>query len=156
MEFNATFIVAFVSFIIFIIIMNYILYKPINEIVEKRKSIIDENYSNAKKNKEKSSAILQDRLDKLQNARSRVKEETTAALDEAKKKRQELEDSAKSEAKLKTQENLNALNHNKQEAIEVLKNDVINLAQIISDKFIDSPDKISDVDNATIQEIMQN
>ena len=74
MEFNATFIVAFISFVIFIIIMNYILYKPINGIVEKRKNIIDENYSLAQKNSEKSKAILQDRLDKLDNARSRAKE----------------------------------------------------------------------------------
>ena len=60
MEFNATFIAALVSFIVFIIIMNWILYKPISDIVEKRKKFIDENNNEAKNNSEKSKVILQD------------------------------------------------------------------------------------------------
>ncbi len=156
MEFNATFIVAFVSFIVFVFVMNKILYKPINDIVVKRQNLIDENYELAKKNQEKTQAILQDRLDKLNNARSRVRQETALALDKANEEKRKVEEDAKAQAGIKIEQNIDVLNQNKQDAINVLKNDVINLAQIISDKFIDSSDRISEVDNETLDEIMQD
>ncbi len=156
MEFNATFIVAFVSFIVFIIIMNQILYKPISDIVEKRQKLIDENYEEASKNQEKSKAILDDRLDKLNNARSRVREETALALEKAKEDKRKAQEDAKASAGLKIEQSVDALNQDKQNAINTLKNDVINLAQIISDKFIESDEKISQVDDETIDKIMQD
>lgn len=156
MEFNATFIAAFISFVIFIVIMNQILYKPVSDIVEARKNLIDGNYQNARANKKKSESVLQDRLDKLKNARSRVREETTCALDKVKENRQKLEEDARIETRQKINENIGNLNQDKQIALDVLKKDVINLAQIISDKFIDSSDKITDVDNQTIEKIMQD
>ena len=39
MEFNATFLVSFVSFIVFVVLMNQILYRPLDKIVRERKSI---------------------------------------------------------------------------------------------------------------------
>ena len=142
MEFNATFIISFISFIIFIIIMNYILYKPIGNIVEKRKQFIDENYTAARENHDKSQAILKDKKDKLDNTRKSVKEKTNSALDKAKEEKSQIELSAKEEAKLKIEKNLEELNVNRQEAVSILKKDVINLAQIISDKFIEIIEKI--------------
>ena len=156
MEFNATFIVAFISFVIFIIIMNQILYKPISGIVAERKNLIDGNYQSARANKNKIEAIMQDRQDKLNNARSRVRQETAKALDEAKNERTEKENSAKSETKSKIEENITVLNKNRQDALNTLKNDVINLAQIISDKFIESPERIGNVDSETIEKLMQD
>ena len=156
MEFNATFIVAFVSFIVFVIVMNKILYEPISNIVLKREKLIDENYSLARKNQEKSKAILDDRLDKLNNAKSRVKEETAVALNKAKEEQKIAQDGAKIESKDNIDKNIDKLNNEKLDAINILKNDVINLAQAISDKFIDTQDRISDVDMNEIEKIMQD
>ena len=47
LEFNATFFVAMFSFIIFMLMMNSILYKPLSKIVEQREGIINGNYSDA-------------------------------------------------------------------------------------------------------------
>ncbi len=58
MEFNATFIVSAISFIVFTIIMNAIFYKPIQKIVTERQKFIDENYEEAKKHKANSEKIL--------------------------------------------------------------------------------------------------
>lgn len=156
MEFNATLIVAFISFVIFIVIMNQILYKPVGNIIEARKNLIEGNYQNARANKKKSENVLQDRLDKLKNARSRVREETTLALNKIKDNAQTLEKSAKEETGRKIEENINILHEDKKEAINTLKCDVINLAQAISDKFIEASEKISEVDNETIEKIMQD
>ena len=43
MEFNGTFLIATISFIIFTLLMNKILYKPINDIIEKRNMLLDDN-----------------------------------------------------------------------------------------------------------------
>ncbi len=156
MEFNATFIVAFISFVIFIIIMNQILYKPINQIIEKRQKLIDDNYNDANNNIEKSKAILDDRLNQLKKARDIAKEKTSSAIDYIKKENQAKQKDAKEESKRKIEENINALNQNEQEAIDTLKNDVINLAQIISDKFIETSERIENIDEKEINKIMQD
>lgn len=43
MEFNATFLVSAVSFIVFVFIMNAILYKPVLKIMEERKEYLNDN-----------------------------------------------------------------------------------------------------------------
>lgn len=49
MQFNATFIVAMLSFIVFIMIMNAIFYNPILRIIRKRNDYINSNYEDAKR-----------------------------------------------------------------------------------------------------------
>ena len=53
MEFNATFLATIVSFIVFVILMNKILYAPILNIMEERRNFIDNNYKTVEKNDEK-------------------------------------------------------------------------------------------------------
>ena len=53
MEFNATFLATIISFVLFVILMNKILYAPILSIMEERKAFIDGNYKSAKENDEK-------------------------------------------------------------------------------------------------------
>ena len=68
MEFNATFIVSAISFIIFVVLMNIILYAPLQKVVEERKKTVDNNYNEANANSEKSTALLKDRADKILKA----------------------------------------------------------------------------------------
>ena len=48
MEFNATFLIAMLSFVVFIMIMNAIFYNPIC-IIRKREDYINSNYEDAKR-----------------------------------------------------------------------------------------------------------
>ena len=43
MEFNATFLVSAISFILFVFIMNAILYKPVIKIMEEREAFLKSN-----------------------------------------------------------------------------------------------------------------
>ena len=47
-EFNATLIVAILSFVVFMVIMNAIFYRPILNIIRKREDYIDTNYKDEK------------------------------------------------------------------------------------------------------------
>ena len=66
MEFNATFLVSIISFILFTLIMNKIFYKPIEKIVNERQNFLDETFSSAKKSSEEADKISRDRDEKLQ------------------------------------------------------------------------------------------
>lgn len=58
LEFNATFLVSMISFIVFIIIMNAIFYKPILGVIEEREKFINDHYNDAKILKTKLKACL--------------------------------------------------------------------------------------------------
>lgn len=155
MEFNATFIVAFISFIIFTFIMNIILYKPINNIVSKRKNYIDTNYDKAKDNSEKTKAILEDRKNQLAKARLGAKEDVDKKIGLIKNQREEITLKAQKEAKeLVEQNRLQSINSSN-EAKETLKVEIKNLAQMISDRFLNPEEKIADMDNNLVDKIMQ-
>lgn len=156
MEFNATFIVAFISFIVFTFVMNLILYKPICDIVEKRKKLVNSNYEEADKNDEKKQAVLQERENKLANATEEAKSIVAEKTNEINSKKDEITSKAKAEA----QKNIDAYNvyynNATAEARDYLKKEVVNLAQTISDKLLGADEKISDDEGAEIFEsIMQ-
>ena len=65
MEFNATFLVSFVSFIVFVVLMNQILYRPLDKIVRERKQFVDGNYNDANTANQKASALIKDRADRI-------------------------------------------------------------------------------------------
>ena len=44
MEFDATFIFAAMSFIVFVFIMNAVLYKPIFNIIKQREELVEQNF----------------------------------------------------------------------------------------------------------------
>lgn len=155
MEFNATIIVAFISFVAFIFIMNFILYKPINKIVSKRQKLIDENYEIAKTNISKSKVILSQREETLDKAKASSREEISKSIEDANSIKNTKLISSKKEARNTIEENKNLLNETKNNAIEPLKNEVVALAQSISDKILKNHEKIENVDNEFIEKIIQ-
>lgn len=143
MEFNATFIVAFFSFIVFTVLMNLILYKPISDIVMKRKDFVDSNYAEANRNSEKKVEILLDKREKLAQAGEDAKVIVAQKTAEANAQKDEIALNAKKEA----QKNIDAYNlyykNATKEAKEFLNAEIVNLAQAISDKFLDPEEKNS-------------
>ncbi len=155
MEFNATFIVSAISFIIFVVLMNIILYAPLQKVVEERKKTVDNNYNEANANSEKSTALLKDRADKILKAGQDAKSVINAKSNDANIKRDEITQSAKEESLKNIEANREYFDNATQEAKEVLKANVVGLAQSISDKFLGSDEKIIGVDNELIDKIMQ-
>ena len=65
MEFNATFLATIISFIVFVLLMNKILYAPILNIMEQRKAFVDGNYKTVEKNEAKIKKLVQKKEEKL-------------------------------------------------------------------------------------------
>jgi len=155
MEFNATLIVAFVSFIVFIFIMNSILYKPLNAIVVKRQQFFDDHYLDAKLKREQAQSILADKVEKLDKSKldakklitektEGVKAQKNVITSEAQQKAAQVIDSAKVE-----------LDKSKVEAQGVLSAQVVDLAQDISSKILGERVAVENVNNELINKIMQ-
>lgn len=88
-EFNATFLVAMFSFVVFIMIMNMIFYKPILGIIEERENLINNNYNDAKKSTEKAQNLLDDkekRLDETLKTSRKIITDKTREVNEASNK----------------------------------------------------------------------
>lgn len=136
MEFNATFIVSAISFIVFTLIMNEIFYKPLNNVVSERQKFIDETLEEAKSHSEKSEAILKDREKKLEKTKHEAKKIIVEKADEVKAKKATLAAEAQQKAVQTIDEAKDELLKSQSEAQAVLSDELPKLAQDISSKIL--------------------
>ena len=113
MEFNATFLVSAISFIVFVFLMNKIFYAPLEKIIIKREQLVDDTLNEAKISRDKALSLLQEREDKLikasndsksivnnmvsvanENARTKTAEAKNSSVEQLKIHKQELEQQA--------------------------------------------------------------
>lgn len=74
LQFNATFLIAIVSFVIFIFIMNIIFYKPVLAIIEERKRYIRANYDAAEKFNKDSDMVISDKNKRIADSEKQAKQ----------------------------------------------------------------------------------
>lgn len=136
LQFNATFLVAMFSFILFIIIMDRILYKPISKIVNEREDFINKNYKEAQENTAETERIHKDREQKLlkskADSRKIISEKVDAARKEAKMRTEAAVHKSREEI-TRAKENLNAEEVKTQEK---LQSSVPALAEAITEKLL--------------------
>ena len=137
MEFNATFIVSVISFLMFTFLMNTILYRPIENIVEEREKLIRENYELASSNKLKSKSLLDDRIKALVKSRLEAKNIVNENIKLANLDSDKLVKEAKLTNSKYVESEKNILNQQEKELESVLEENVLELAQAISDKILD-------------------
>ncbi len=154
MEFNATFLVSAVSFILFTIIMNKIFYKPLERVIDERQKFLDETKNDAQYSSNKADAILKDRDDKLNKSVSDAKKLVADRVNEA----NENSRARTGEAKQKSMEEITSAKSNLQneakQNTEELKTKVKDLAEVISSKVLGMDVKIENTDNELINRIL--
>lgn len=101
LQFNATFIVAIISFVVFIMIMNAIFYKPVLKIIEEREKFIRDNYDEANATKEKADNLLQDKETRMNETYKNAKQILTDNKIQANLSAQEIIENAKSSSEAK-------------------------------------------------------
>lgn len=136
MEFNATFIVSVISFIIFSIIMNAIFYKPLSNIVTERQKFIDETLQDAKNKTTKSEALLKDKQKKIETTKQEARKIIVEKSDDAKNQKNILTAEAQQKAIQSVDTAKNELAKSESDAQAVLTNDAKNLALQISSKIL--------------------
>ena len=84
LEFNATFIAAMFSFVVFIFVMNAIFYEPVLSVLKKRDDYIAGEYADAEKYNLLSKEISEEMSQKIQAAKTDADEYVKTAVNSAK------------------------------------------------------------------------
>ena len=154
MEFNATFLVSVISFIIFTIIMNKIFYKPLENVMDERQKFIDDAKSDALNSNNRADAILIEKEDRLNKSASDSKKLVADKVNAANENSKTLTDNAKQ----KSQDEISSAKSNLQnEALqtsEKLKSKVKDLAEVISSKVLGIETHIENSDNELVNRIL--
>ncbi len=156
MEFNGTFLATIISFIVFVLLMNKILYAPILNIMEQRKSFIDGNYNDAKKNEAKIENLVQKKEEKLLEAKNEAKEIFNESVDEFKAQKDKIIEEAQITAQEEIEQSKIDLENVSNETKEALKGSMTDLANDIVEKVIGYRSEVQGFDGRTVDEILYN
>ena len=143
LEFNATFFIAMFSFVVFMIIMNAILYKPLERIVKERQDLIDKNHQKAQTAKEKYDVLKQWQELTMMKAQKEASKTYQKILNEYKTQKETMLEFNKNLSKKEIEVASAELDGQVIEARYELKPEVKTLANIISSKVLGYETNIS-------------
>ncbi|EKE03891.1 MAG: hypothetical protein ACD_20C00134G0018 [uncultured bacterium] len=136
LEINGTLIIVFISFLVFMVIMQKVFYAPIAEVRQERKNYIDKKLEHARSNREESDNITKDYESKITKARAKanniVFEHTSLANNEKAKVIENTVNEVNNQVKAEREGILN----DKSIARKALEPQIISLAHSISAKIL--------------------
>lgn len=136
-EFNATFLVAMLSFSVFIMIMNAIFYKPILNIIRKREEYINSNYENAKNLKEQATTLDNERAEKVKETQTLCRHEINDVVEKSQVLASQKVQAVKDEVNTQIQSKKNSLNQEEKNLRGTVESEVVdNLANSITSKLL--------------------
>lgn len=113
-EFNGTLIVAMISFVVFMFVMNAIFYRPILGIIRKRDDLVNQNYEQAKELADNAQKINAEYQTKLADAKTENRTNMALEIENAQKKSFDVIQQAKDNAKIQIQNNKDIIEKEKE------------------------------------------
>ena len=144
LEFNATFFVAMFSFIIFMIIMNAILYKPLARIQKERAEIIQSDNEATRITEEKTENLKRQQQANLEKSRVIAKDNFNRKVSEYKERKEIILSTAKNLAKKDLAVANAELEGDEREANLLLKAQLNDLASAVASKVLGYETKVED------------
>ncbi len=136
MEFNATFLASAISFIVFTLIMNKVLYKPLTDIIAKRQAYLDANDNASSENLSSAKSIKEDKEKKVASSKSEAKNMIFAQIDASKEEKAQKEVEKKQEISEKLESQKGELQNEKNQLSEQIKGNVEELSDAVMSKFL--------------------
>ena len=131
MEFNGTFLATIITFILFVFIMNRVLYRPILGIMEERKNFINSNYKSANENNTKTDELCAEKEAKLNDAKDEARAKYIKTVDEYKNQKADIIFDAQQNANNELERSREELKYASDEAKIAIKGSVNDLANDI-------------------------
>lgn len=152
MEFDATFIIAAISFILFVFIMNAILYSPVLKVMQSRQSYVEENFIQAKETANEIEKQTQYRNSELDKSRNKAQNMVAEKSGELKNQRAEKISAYKEESYGNIAKERDSLRQSALDAKEILKDRVVDIAKGISSKILGDTISADLIDKSQIKE----
>lgn len=125
-NFNATLIVAMLSFVVFMIIMNAIFYRPILNIIKKREDYVNRNYENAKELENKAQEFNNEYETKLNKAKEQERETLSSKIEEAQNFAFKTTQEAAQQAKIQIASNKEDIDKEKSKLTDDINSELVN------------------------------
>ena len=155
MEINATILVSAISFIVFIFIMNKILYKPVLDIMEKRQNYIDANKNEADEHHKNAQQLLADKDARVAEAQRTSRDIVASKADAIKEEKSKVLNDTKNSVTSYFSEQKQNLVHQKEEAAANMKHDVADLANRLTTKLMGEGIAFEPVGEQEVEEVMK-
>ena len=152
MEFDATFLIAAISFIVFVFIMNAIFYSPILRIIEAREKVVEDNFNNANDLKKEAQKQLEYHDNELEQSRNKARLTLDNEIQRLKGEKAHAIADYKSQLYSNIQQEKENLKNSAIEAKATLEHDVIDIAKNISNILLGNCINSETIDNAQIKE----
>lgn len=137
MEFNATFLVSIISFLVFMYIMNAIFYTPLTKVIDERDGIVHDNYEHSRKARHEAEKIAKDKENRLTETAKQSRQIMVDKTNEANENYKNRVTDAKAKSNERVEVLKGELSRSENEAREVLNSHVENLAQTIVNKVLE-------------------
>ncbi len=137
LEFDGTFLFALLSFIIFVILMNLILYRPIMKIIDERQKFLDKNKNTVAQSKQKAADVIKNMEDEILGAKLEASNILSETQNSIKAEKNEAIKNKKEEIKEKTLSYHTFLISEKNEAYNQLNKEVNDFVKITVSKILD-------------------
>ena len=154
MEFNGTFLATIITFIVFVFIMNRMLYRPILGIMEARKNFIDSNYESANENNAKTDEHSAEKEAKLDEAKDDARGKYLETIDGFKGQKADIISDAQKAANEELERSREELKGASDEAKNALKGSMNELANDIVEKVIGYRSESGSVDEGVVNGVL--
>ncbi len=154
MEFNATFLASIISFLIFVFLMNKILYSPMEKIVKERQKFIDENFNSADENYKKADGLEHQREEKLVGAKNEARSKYNDSVNGFKAQKADILKQAQDKINAELEEEYQKLNNISNDTKEGLKGRMTDLANDIVEKVLGYRSEVQGFDNDEVNRIL--
>jgi F-type H+-transporting ATPase subunit b len=152
MEFDATFLIAVISFIVFVLLMNKIFYAPVLKIMQARQSFVEKNYSCAAETKKQTEERTQYRENELEKSRKSSREMIAQHSQNLKNERNKELAEYKENINFDIVRQKDGLKNSAIEAKDVLKDNVVDIAKDISQILLGESINKENINKSQIEE----
>ena len=155
LEFNGTFIVLAISFVFFVILENFIFYRPLKKVMDERADYIRQNEIKADENSSAAKNLIDEKDEKITNAKSK----SAQILSDVNAKTQEKFDIELKQAKQNSNNILNEekvkLEEEKNQVKNELKKEIGNYASDIISKILKKEVAVVNVSDEVLEKAMR-
>lgn len=141
LEINLTIVLFALSFLVFIYLLNLTLYKPVGEIIESRKNLINSEYTKAKEFTGEANNIIEGYKSQIKSARQEAHNIIQEGINEAQKKKQEKISILNTALTKEKEEALIKIKEEVKQAMKGLEGEIKKLTRLITNKVLGTEEK---------------
>lgn len=137
LEFNATFFAAIFHFILILVLLRLVAYKPLVKLLEERRQYIADSIAEAEREKTEAQEIRAGYEEEMRRSRERAEEIIERATKIGEEQSAEIITEAKKEADRIKNEAISEIRMEKEKALAALRDEVASLSIVVAERIID-------------------